>query len=94
MNLGPSRAKLTWRARRGARELDSLLLPYVRELGVGLSEDALKTMEQLLSEPDPVLLDWFLERKVRAELQLAALIHDILNYSEQRHQDQRPPTGL
>jgi succinate dehydrogenase flavin-adding protein (antitoxin of CptAB toxin-antitoxin module) len=70
------------------------LLPYVRELGVGLSEDALKTMEQLLSEPDPVLLDWFLERKVPAEPQLAALIHDILNYSEQRQQDQRPPTGL
>ncbi len=94
MNLGSSRAKLTWRARRGARELDSLLLPFVRELGVGLSEDALKTMEQLLSEPDPVLLDWFLERKVPAEPQLAALVYDILNYSEQRHQDQKIPTGL
>jgi hypothetical protein len=32
-----------------------------------------------------------LERKVPAEPQVAALIHDILNYSEQRHQDQRSP---
>ena len=94
MNLAPDRAKLAWRARRGARELDSLLLPYVRDRGAGLSENTLKAMEQLLSEPDPVLLDWFFERKVPAEPQVAALIHDILNYSEQRHQDQRPPTGL
>jgi antitoxin CptB len=93
MNLGLSRAKLAWRACRGARELDSLLLPYMRDRGAGLSEDTLKTMEQLLSEPDPVLLDWFLERKVPAEPQVAALIHDILNYSEQRHQDQRSPSG-
>ena len=91
MSLDPTRAKLAWRARRGARELDSLLLPYVRERAAGLSEDALKAIEQLLGEPDPVLLDWFLERKVPAEPQVAALIHDILNYSEQRHQDQRSP---
>jgi antitoxin CptB len=93
MNLGPNRAKLTWRARRGARELDSLLLPYVRERAAGMSEGALKAMEQLLSEPDPVLLDWFLERKVPAEPQVAALIHDILNYSGQRYRDQRSPSG-
>ena len=93
MNLDPSHAKLTWRARRGARELDSLLLPYVRERGTELSEDALKTLEQLLGEPDPVLLEWFLERKVPDEPQVAALIHDILNYSEQRHQDQRSYSG-
>ncbi len=89
MNLARDRAKLAWRARRGARELDSLLLPYVRERGAGLSEDALKAMEQLLGESDPVLLDWFLKRKVPDEPQVAALIHDILNCSEQRHQDQR-----
>jgi antitoxin CptB len=93
MNFGPNRAKLAWRARRGARELDSLLLPYVRDRGAGLSEDALKAMERLLSEPDPVLLDWFLQRKVPAEPEVAALIHDILNYSGQRHQDQRLSSG-
>ncbi|MDB3945993.1 succinate dehydrogenase assembly factor 2 [Gammaproteobacteria bacterium] len=93
MNLGLSRAKLTWRARRGARELDSLLLPYVQDRGAELNEDALKAMEQLLSESDPVLLDWFFERKVPPEPQVAALIHDILNYSGQRHRDQRSPGG-
>jgi antitoxin CptB len=93
MNLGRNRAKLAWRARRGARELDSLLLPYVRDRGAGLSEDTLKAMEQLLSEPDPVLLDWFLQRKVPAEPQVAALIRDILIYSGQRHQDQRSLSG-
>ena len=53
---------MIWRARRGARELDGLLMAYASERAAGWGDQQLANFEHLLAHPDPVLLDWFMRR--------------------------------
>ncbi|XXK29374.1 succinate dehydrogenase assembly factor 2 [Arenicellales bacterium nBUS_45] len=81
MTSGVSHNRLRWRARRGVRELDGLLLPFSEVI---ISEGDLKRtkhFDKLLSIPDPVLLDWFFQRDVPDEKILADLVREILDYS-------------
>jgi|TARA_B100001079_G_scaffold25135_1_gene19293 succinate dehydrogenase flavin-adding protein (antitoxin of CptAB toxin-antitoxin module) len=79
-------ARLKWRARRGARELDSLLLTFVEEQWQNLDDVALGALERLLEEQDPVLLDWFLQRQLPADAAIRQLIDQILKYTCRRRQ--------
>ncbi|HCK76047.1 MAG TPA: succinate dehydrogenase assembly factor 2 [Gammaproteobacteria bacterium] len=73
--------RVTWRARRGARELDGLLLPYARHLVSQQNSGDVSLFEELLEHPDPVLMDWFMGKSIPANPYLSALIRDILRFS-------------
>ena len=73
--------RITWRARRGVRELDGLLMPYAQQLGNLGDADDLALFEELLTQPDPLLMDWFMRRDIPDNPHLAVLISDILRFS-------------
>ena len=77
MTLG----KILWRCRRGARELDALLHPYVKAYYEGFSVAQRATLNQLLACPDPDLLDWFLNRTQPDSPSLAGLVSDIRQFN-------------
>ena len=52
--------KVIYRARRGLKELDYYIDPYVREHYLKASEAEQAIFAQLMEEEDPDLLDWFL----------------------------------
>lgn len=51
-------ARLKWRCRRGMKELDLLLLPFVESGYHTLSEHEVAILEIMLEEPDPDLYSW------------------------------------
>ena len=73
--------RITWRARRGVRELDGLLMPYAQQLGNLGDADDLALFEELLTQPDPLLMDWFMRRDIPDNPHLTVLISDILRFS-------------
>ena len=73
--------RITWRARRGARELDGLLMPYAQQLGNLGKADDLALFEELLTQPDPILMDWFMHRDIPENPHLAVLVSDIVRFS-------------
>lgn len=73
--------RLIWRSRRGVRELDGLLMPYAVVRADTLNLGELTAFEELLSQPDPLLIDWFMQRSVPERPQLAALVFDILQFN-------------
>ena len=73
--------RITWRARRGVRELDGLLMPYAQQLRNLGDADDLALFEELLTQPDPLLMDWFMRRDIPDNPHLTVLISDILRFS-------------
>ena len=73
--------RIIWRARRGVRELDGLLMPYAQQLGNLGDADDLALFEELLTQPDPLLMDWFMRRDIPDNPHLTVLISDILRFS-------------
>ena len=69
---------LIWRTRRGARELDGLLMAYAQENASTWSPEEMASFEELLAQPDPVLMDWFMHRTRPHGTQLKGLVADIL----------------
>ncbi len=55
-------ARLGWQCRRGMRELDELLLGFLKAQGAGLDGPRLCAFESLLSCPDAVLLELLMGR--------------------------------
>jgi antitoxin CptB len=51
-------ARLKWRCRRGMKELDLFLIPFIEKGFQTLSEPDIATLEILLEEPDPDLYSW------------------------------------
>jgi len=70
--------RILWRTRRGARELDGLLMTYASDRAAGWSEQQVANFEHLLAQPDPVLLDWFMYRTQPRDAELQLLVEDIL----------------
>lgn len=53
--------KIIYRARRGLKELDIYLDPYVKNHYSTASEQEKATFALLIEQEDPDLLDWFIE---------------------------------
>ncbi len=70
--------RLIWRTRRGARELDGLLMAYAQEHVSTWSQKEMASFEELLAQPDPVLMDWLMRRTRPRDAQLKGLVADIL----------------
>tara|TARA_B100000029_G_scaffold489710_1_gene547716 strand:+ start:2637 stop:2900 length:264 start_codon:yes stop_codon:yes gene_type:complete len=75
-------AKLLWRCRRGARELDSLLVPYGTAHLPTMNIDEKNRFANLLEEQDSDLLDWFLGRATPDNSSLLRTINNILDFKK------------
>ena len=73
--------RLTMRSwRRGIREMDLVLGPYVDAQLAGMAADRLAVYQALLDENDQDLLSWVLGREPAPD-QLAALVAEIAEFS-------------
>lgn len=73
------RGRLNWQCRRGMLELDCLLRGYLDRSYDSMGVDELMTMENLLTYPDPVLLEWLMGRMVPFDKDIARLVEKIRN---------------
>ncbi len=77
MNARDELARLRWRARRGMRELDELLLGFLESHGGGLDQTQRVRFATLLAATDPELCDWLLHGVAPADPALTDVIQDI-----------------
>ena len=66
--------RIIYQARRGLKELDFYIDPYVKEHYLTASQDEQRAFEQLLTYEDPDLLLFFLEQASPDEPEVMALI--------------------
>ncbi|TVS16129.1 MAG: hypothetical protein EA417_11425 [Gammaproteobacteria bacterium] len=71
---GLAERRMWWRSRRGLRELDLLLLPFVEDVYPSLSDVDRAVYLRLLDNEDPELLAWFTGRAVPLDPELSAMI--------------------
>ncbi len=72
--LSDADRRLLYRARRGLKELDFYLAPYVQAHFVQANAEERAVFGRLMAAEDPDLLDWFLGVEVPADAAAAALI--------------------
>ena len=77
------RAKILWRCRRGIRELDSVLKPFVEDCYDELSHLDKTRLQTLLGHQDTQILDWILGREIPDEEGLQTLLDSIIRYSKE-----------
>jgi antitoxin CptB len=70
--------KLQWRCRRGMKELDLLLLRYLREGHPGASSDERAAFAEFLELPDPDLARYLIAGDVPSDSRHAALCRSLL----------------
>lgn len=73
------RNRLRWRSRRGMAELDLLLVPFFDEVFADLDESDQEIYVRLLEQDDPDLWEWFSEKAVPEDEELATLVRRILD---------------
>ncbi len=66
--------RMWWRSRRGLRELDLLLLPFVEDVYPSLDPEKKAIYLRLLDNEDPELLVWFTGRGSPLDGDLTAMI--------------------
>lgn len=69
--------KLAWHSRRGMRELDLLLLPFVENVLPGLTSERQELYRRLLEEEDQDLFSWLVLREPMPDAALQSLIDQI-----------------
>ena len=74
------RSRLLWRCRRGARELDSLLMPFAEQHYDFMSPNQRDSLNRLLKRQDPEILDWLYKRSRPVDPGLGTLIDSILEF--------------
>jgi antitoxin CptB len=70
--------KLEWRCRRGMKELDFLLLRYLRERHAGATSDERAVFAEFLELPDPDLLRYLIGGDVPTDPRFAGLCRSVL----------------
>lgn len=75
--LSDADRRLMYRARRGLKELDFYLDPYVREHFAQADAEEKAVFAQLMAAEDPDLMDWFLLLVPPPEKPMQTLIHRI-----------------
>jgi antitoxin CptB len=71
-------ARMTWRCRRGMKELDVLLARWLEHGWPAADPDRRVAFEWLLEQPDPDLADWLIGGLRPADATHAALVDEIL----------------
>lgn len=78
-------AKLKWRARRGLKELDLLLLPFVENAYPHLSEQQKVTLKDMLEAADPELYMWLIGYSCPIQYEWEELCEVIRAYHSTQH---------
>ena len=76
--------RIRWACRRGMLELDLILLPFFEQHFTGLTPAQQQIFVQLLTEPDPDLLNWLMGHEQPADTkynELIAIIKDASHYT-------------
>lgn len=69
--------RIIYQARRGLKELDFYIEPYVKELYLIATPDEQATFAQMLTHEDPDLLDYFTNQRQPEEESIWALVNKI-----------------
>lgn len=72
-----TRNRLAWQCRRGMRELDELLLGFLRQRYPQLGAGDIDTFTRLLEYPDNVLLELLTGRMVPSDKDVAHIVREI-----------------
>lgn len=75
--------KIIYRARRGLKELDYYIDPYVRTNFLLADEAEQAVFARLIEQEDPDLLDWFLFNQTAPDTEIANLIEKLKQLKEQ-----------
>ncbi len=82
-------AMLLWRCRRGARELDSLLVPDGRIRIDVMTPPEKHVFKLLLEQQDPDLLDWLLGRGRPESTSIATAVDNVLRFNAEQKSIER-----
>ena len=77
-------SRLLWRCRRGARELDSILVPYGLAQIHAMTSVEKHDLNRLLEQQDPDLLDWFLGKSTPKDSSIADAVRHVLTFCKDR----------
>jgi antitoxin CptB len=72
-----TRNRLAWQCRRGMRELDELLLGFLRQRYHQLGPGDIEIFARLLEYPDSVLLEWLTGQMVPSDRDVANIVREI-----------------
>ena len=71
------RRRIAWRCRRGMKELDVLLEPFVANGLAQVPESELDDLERLLDTGDNILLDWLMGKEHSADVAIERQIERV-----------------
>jgi len=71
--------RLIWRSRRGMLELDILLIPFITNNYLSLSDQEKNSYNRLVDSEDPELYSWFMKMSTPDDIDVSLLVSKILN---------------
>ena len=74
--------KILWQCRRGLWELDAILIPFVENNFVDLSENEVEELKELLKYEDIEIFDILVNKKSFENLGLDTIIKKIIDFQE------------
>jgi len=77
-DIATEKKRLWWHSRRGMRELDLLLLPFLDEAYDDLSSEDQAKYRKLLDVEDPELFKWFMQTARSSDADLQSIVDMIL----------------
>ncbi len=77
--LATEKKRLWWHSRRGMKELDLLLLPFLEEVYSELSTEDQAIYRKLLEVEDPDLFTWFMQTARSSDSDLQYMVDKILS---------------
>lgn len=75
--------KIIYRARRGLKELDYYIDPYIRQHFLTADPHEQAVFARLVEQEDPDLLDWFLFNKSAPDTEIGTLIEKLKQLKSQ-----------
>jgi len=77
--------RLYWRSRRGMKELDLLLIPFIEKAYPTLSMEEQQAVALLLEATDPELYSWLLGHTAPEDKTLQAICEKIRQFHQHPH---------
>lgn len=84
MHSDPEIRALTWRCRRGMRELDQLLIGFLEQHFAGLTASKKQAFFRLLDLQDPELFGLLVRGNAAPDPDIAAIVHTIITDTDTR----------
>ena len=78
LSMGEQKKALVWRCRRGIKEIEILLIPFLENHFVNESEEIRNAFIKLLEEADLDMFEWFTHREEPEDSQLKMIVNVVL----------------